>query len=422
MNQRSGGLTVNTVSRFELFVANRYLRAHRKEAVISIITVISVAGVAAGVMALVIALAVTNGFRNTLQRNMVEAMAHIGVMNRRKGGEIDNWRALAERIRALPHVTAIAPALYSKVLLVGLDSNGVELKGIDVDSELSITQALRHLKAGSLDRLRDDNVHPPAIILGARLASDTGMMLNSRVKVISPQGELTLFGAGPASVWFYVSGIFETNFSDFDDAWAFTSLHAAQKAASLGDVVNAIEVNVDDLNKADAYAKQIEKVIGPELTTTTWMEQNRQLFNALNMERVVTMIVIGLILLVAALNILITLVMMVMEKYRDIAILMSMGARASQVRRIFILQGVLIGIVGSAIGLVAGYSISYFAGKYHWIKLPEAVYPISYLPFEARWQNGIWIAAVALLVSFLATVYPSRRATRIAPAEVLRYE
>ena len=412
------------VSGFELFVANRYLRAHRKETVISIITIISVLGVAAGVMALVIALAVTNGFRNTLQRNMVDAMAHIDVLNRRQLDGIENWRTLVDRIRAMPFVTAAAPALYSTVFLKGpVNSKGAQLKGIDVDSALSITPALRHLKAGSLDRLRDDSANPPGILLGSQLVSDTGMVMNSRIIVGSPEGgEMTIYGVLPSFAPFYVSGIFETNFSDFDSDWAFTSLHAAQKALSVGDVVNAIEVDVNDLNKADVYAKEIEKALGPQFTTTTWMEQNRQLFSALNLERIVTMIVIGLILLVAALNILITLVMLVMEKYRDVAILMSMGARASQVRRIFVLQGVLIGIVGSVIGLVAGYSICYFAGKYRWIKLPTAVYPISYLPFEARWVDGIWIAAVAILVSYLATIYPARSATRIAPAEVLRYE
>jgi lipoprotein-releasing system permease protein len=410
-------------STFELFVASRYLRAHRKEKVISIITVISVAGVAAGVMALVIALAVTNGFRNTLQRNMLGAMAHIDVMNRQQLNGIENWRELMARIRKLPFVTAVAPALYMPVFLSGpVNSKGVELKGIDVDAEMPITRALQHLKKGSLDRLRDPNANPPGILLGSRLVEDTGMVMNSIIKVVSPEGELTPLGPIPSIRKFYVSGIFETNFSDFDDGWAFTSIQAAQKALSLDDVVNQIEVNVVDLNRADVYAKEIQKVIGPQFTTTTWMELNKQLFSALNMERIVTMIVIGLILLVAALNILITLVMLVMEKYRDIAILMSMGARASQVKRIFMLQGLLIGAVGSALGLIAGYSICYFAGKYHWIKLPEAVYPISYLPFEARWADGIWIAGVALLVSFLATLYPAKSATRIAPAEVLRYE
>jgi lipoprotein-releasing system permease protein len=414
---------VRIASGFELFVASRYLRARRKQAVISIITVISVIGVAAGVMALVIALAVTNGFRNTLQRNMLGAMAHIDVMNRQQLNGIENWRDLEARIRKLPHVIAVAPALYMPVFLSGpVNSKGVELKGIDVDAELPITGALKHLKAGSLDRLRDPNADPPGILLGSRLVADTGMVMNSKITLVSPEGNLTPFGMLPTFRKFYIGGIFETNFSDFDDGWAFTSIQAAQKALGLDDVVNQIEVNVDDLNRADVYAKEIEKAIGPQYTTTTWMELNKQLFSALNMERVVTMVVIGLILLVAALNILITLVMLVMEKYRDIAILMSMGARASQVRRIFMLQGVLIGAVGSAVGLIVGYSICYFAGKYHWIKLPEAVYPISYLPFEARWVDGIWIAGVAILVSFLATIYPAKSATRIAPAEVLRYE
>lgn len=416
---------MKAASAFELFVATRYLRAHRKEAVISIITVISVAGVAVGVMALVIALAVTSGFRDTLEANMLGATAHIDIMSKRQFDGIENWRALEDKIRNLPHVTAVAPALYLPIYLSApTNSKGVELKGIDVDQEMGITRALRHLKAGSLDRLRDDNVSPPGILLGSDLVADTGMIMNSRVSVVSPQnGELTLFGVPkPAIVPFYVSGIFQTNFSDIDDNWAFTSLHAAQKALSLGDVVNQIEVDVDSPNKADVYANEIEKAIGPGYTTTTWMDLNHQLFSALNMERIVTMIVIGLILLVAALNILITLVMMVMEKYRDVAILMSMGARASQVRKIFMLQGVLIGVVGSAIGLTLGYSLSYFAEKYRWIKLPTAVYPISYLPFEAHWVDGVWIAAVAILVSFLATLYPARNATRIAPAEVLRYE
>ena len=411
-------------SAFELFVAARYLRARRKEAVISIITLISVLGVAAGVMALIIALAVTNGMRSTLQRNMLSAMAHIDVMSKQQLDGIEHWEQLEDRIRKLPHVTAVAPALYMPIFLEGpINSKGVVLKGIDVDSELAITTTLRHLKSGSLDRLRNREAKPPGIILGWRLANETGMVMNSQVKVVSPnQGKMTLFGVMPAIVPFYICGIFDANFSDFDEGWAFTSIEAAQKALSLEDVVNQIEVNVDDLNKADVYAKDIEKAIGPQYTTTTWMELNRQLFNALNLERIVTAIVIGLILLVAALNILITLVMMVMEKYRDVAILMSMGARAAQIRKIFMLQGVLIGVVGSALGLLVGYSISYFAGKYHWIKLPEAVYPINYLPFESHWTDGIWIAGIAILVSFLATIHPARSATRIAPAEVLRYE
>ena len=411
-------------SRFELFVASRYLRAHRKQAVISIITVISILGVAAGVMALVIALGVNNGFRDTLQRNLLGAMAHIDVSTKEPGPGIENWRNLAERIRKLPHVTAVSPALYSGVFLTGpLQSKGALLKGVDVKAELAISDALGHLKAGSLDRLRDPDANPPGIVLGARLVEDTGMVMNSNIHVISPQGgDLTPFGPRPAIRVFRVAGVFESGFYEVDDNWAFTSIAAEQKMLSIPDTVNRIELNVDDLNRVEEYAKEVEKAAGPLYATTTWKEQNHQLMAALNMERVVTIITIGLIEIVAALNIFITLVMMVMEKYRDIAVLMSMGARHSQIRRIFIVQGILIGVVGSAIGLAVGYTLCYYADKYRWVRLDQTVYALSFVPFEPRWVDGVWIAALAILVSFLATLYPARNATRIAPAEVLRYE
>jgi lipoprotein-releasing system permease protein len=411
-------------SRFELFIAGRYLRARRKEAIISVITVISILGVAAGVMALVIALGVNNGFRSTLQRNLLGAMAHIDVQPRQPGDGIENWRDLAERLRKLPHVTAVSPALYSTFYLQGpLESTGALLKGIDVGRELSISDALRHLTAGSLDRLRDPKADPPGIVLGLRLAEDTGIKLNSVIRIGSPQGgTLTPFGPLPSYPKFKVVGIFESGFYEVDDKWAFTSIEAEQKMLSIPDAVNRIELNVDNLNLAPQYAKEVEKIAGPQYTTTTWEEQNQQLMSALNMERIVTFITIGLIEIVAALNIFITLVMMVMEKYRDIAVLMSMGARQSQIRRIFMIQGVLIGIVGSAIGLAVGYTLCYYANRYQWIRLPEAVYALPFVPFEPRWVDGIWIAALAIAVSFLATLYPARNATRITPAEVLRYE
>ena len=413
-----------TASTFELFIASRYLRAHRKQAVISVITVISILGVAAGVMALVIALGVNNGFRDTLQRNLLGAMAHIDVSPKEPGQGIDNWRELAARLRKLPHVTAVSPALYSAVFLTGpLQSKGALLKGIDADAELAISPALRHLKAGSLDRLRDPGANPPGVLLGARLVEDTGMTLNSNIRVVSPQGgELTPIGPRPSIRVFRVCGIFESGFYEVDDNWAFTSIGAEQRMLSIPDTINRIEINVDDLNRVEDYTREIEKAAGPQYTTVTWKEQNHQLMAALNMERIVTIITIGLIEIVAALNIFITLVMMVMEKYRDIAVLMSMGAKHSQIRRIFMLQGVLIGVVGSVIGLVVGYTLCHYADKYHWVKLDQSVYALSFVPFEPRWVDGIWIAALAILVSFLATLYPARNATKIAPAEVLRYE
>ncbi len=408
------------MSSFELFIAGRYLRARRKEAVISVITAISVLGVAAGVMALVIALAVTNGFGKTLQRNLLGAMAHINVIPRQMGDGIENWQDLVARVRKAPHVIAVSPALYSSTFLSGpIQSKGAYLKGIDVDAELALGNTLRKLKAGSLDRLRDPNASPPGIILGSRLASDLGMSVNDNIELIAD--EMLPVGMRPVKRRFKVCGIFESGFYDIDDNWAYMSIGAAQKALSV-DQINQIEINVDDLNRATEIAPLVEKVAGARYTTTTWMERNKQILGALRMERLVTIIVISLIELVAALNIFITLVMMVMEKYRDIAVLMSMGARFGQIRRIFILQGVLIGAVGSGIGLIAGYALCYFAGHDHWIPLDEAVYSMSFVPFEPQWMDAFWIAGLAILVSFIATLYPAWNATKIAPAEVLRYE
>ncbi|HLY20053.1 MAG TPA: FtsX-like permease family protein [Bryobacteraceae bacterium] len=409
---------------FELFVARRYLKARRKEAVISVITVISIVGVSAGVMALIVALAINNGFRETLQNNLLGAMAHINVQEKEPRNGIENWEALVARIRQAPHVIAAGPALYTPIFFSGpVQSQGGILKGVDIATELKISDTLRHLKSGSVDRLRagtDGSV--PGIILGARLAEDIGMTTNSLVSVVSPQGELTPFGPRPSIRRFRVAGIFESGFYDIDDRWAYASLPAAQQALSLQDVVNQIEVKLDDLNRAPEVARVIEKFAGRKYATTTWMERNRQLLNALKMEKAVTVVTIGLIQLVAALNILITLVMMVMEKYRDIAVLMSMGARRAQIRRIFMMQGVLIGVVGAAVGLVGGYTLCYFADRYRWIRLDEQVYALSFVPFDPRWVDGVWVAAAAILVSFLATLYPARNATHIAPAEVLRYE
>jgi lipoprotein-releasing system permease protein len=408
------------VRTFELFIAGRYLRARRKEAVISVITAISVLGVAAGVMALVIALAVTSGFSKTLQHNLLGAMAHISVIPRQPGDGIENWQDLVARIRKVPHVTAVSPALYSPTFLTGpIQSKGAYIKGVDIDSELALSGTLRKLKAGSLDRLRDPNASPPGIILGSRLAEDVGMRVGDNIELLAD--EMTPMTIRPVKRRFKVAGVFESGFYEIDDLWAYMSIGAAQKAFST-DQINQIEINVDDINLAGQVAPEIEKVAGPRYTTTTWMERNKQILGALRMERLVTIIVISLIELVAALNIFITLVMMVMEKYRDIAVLMSMGARIGQIRRIFMLQGVLIGVVGSALGLVVGYTLCYFAGHNHWIPLDESVYSMSFVPFDPQWTDAFWIAGLAILVSFLATLYPAWNATKIAPAEVLRYE
>jgi lipoprotein-releasing system permease protein len=373
-------------------------------------------------MALIVALAITNGFRNTLQRNLLGATAHINIVEKEPQYGIENWRDLIPRLRKLPHVSGAAPTLYGAVFLAGpLQSKGAILKGIDLSGELAVSDVLRRLKQGSLDGLRGTG-RIPGIVLGSRLAQDTGMLPNAVLTVVFPQGELTPFGPQPSYRQFRVAGIFESGFYDFDANWAYASLEATQRGMSLKDVVNAIELRLDDLNRAPEVARASEAVIGPKLTATTWLEQNKQLLNALRMEKAVTTVTIGLIVLVGALNILITLIMMVMERYRDIAILMSMGARKEQIRNIFIFEGVIIGALGTAAGLIAGYTICHFADKYHWIRLDETVYSLSFVPFEPRPLEGLLVASAALLISLLATIYPARSATRIAPAEVLRYE
>lgn len=407
---------------FEMFIAGRYLRARRKEKVISVITVISVIGVAAGVMALIVSLAVNNGFQNTLQRNMLAATSHLNILDKDPGRGMEDWPNLVRKFQGMPHVVAVAPVLYDQVLLSGVTGDKlILLKGINIRDELAASDTLKHLKSGSLERLKDDS-GLPGVILGSKLAQDSGVTLNSVVNLIDPSGTLTPFGPGPHSVRFRVAGIFETNFFDVDDTWAYASLNSVQKLHSVGNVVNSIEIRLDNPDLAPEAAKDALRIAGPRYTSVTWQEQNRQLFRALQLERVVTAITIGLIEMVGALNILITLTMIVLTKYKDIAVLMSMGARRAQIRRIFVMQGAMIGVIGTAIGLVVGYTLCYFAGHYHWVPLDESVYALSYVPFDPRPLDGVWITAAALGVSLLATLYPARNATRITPVEVLRYE
>lgn len=390
---------MNSLRGFELFVARRYLTAKRRQAIVSIVTLISVAGVAAGVMALVVALAINNGFRQTLQGLLLGATAHVSVLEKKSGTGIANWKSLAERLRALPGVAEATPAIYGTVFFAGpLESAGGILKGVPTET-------------------RD------GVVLGSKLARATGMREGSRVTIISPQGELTPFGPRPSYFPLRVAGTFETGFYDLDSSWATTSLANAQKILATGDVVNSIELKLADLDRAPAVAAQVESMVSAQgLAATHWMEQNKPLLNALKTERTVTSITIGLIELIAALNILVTLTMMVMEKNRDIAVLVSMGATRAQIRRIFVAEGLLIGLAGTAIGLALGYTVCHFAGTGRWIELDEQVYALGYLPFAPHWFDGVWVAAAAISVSVLATLYPARNAARVVPAEALRYE
>jgi lipoprotein-releasing system permease protein len=409
---------------FELFVAGRYLRARRKEKVISVITVISVAGVAAGVMALIVSLAVNNGFRNTLQKNLLAATAAVDVVEKESGPAegIANYRELMSRFLTIPHVVAAAPVLYDDVLVAGpLRQKLATLKGIDIHSELGTSATLRHLKSGSLANFSDNDEGLPALIVGSKLAQETGMVLNSVVTATS-LSEITPFDIRPTTLRFRIVGTFETDFYEIDDSWAYAPLASMRKLLALGDVVNQIELRIDDLDLAPEIAKQAARIAGPRYAAIPWQEQNHDILHALETERMVEAITIGMIELVGALNIFIALTMIVMMKYRDIAVLMSMGARAAQIRAIFVVQGAMIGLVGTAIGLTAGYTLCYFADKYRWVRLDESVYALSFVPFDPRPWDGLWIAGAAMTVSLLATLYPARKATGITPVEVLRYE
>jgi lipoprotein-releasing system permease protein len=411
--------------RFELFIAARYLRAKRRQAVIGVITAISILGVAAGVASLIIALAINNGFRQDLQARLLGSTPHVSIMRIENSG-IEGWEPKLAELEKSPHVVAAAPSIYEQVLVSrGARAKGVILKGIDPARERKVSRLLDNVVLGStkvLEESKPENEPFAPIILGKDLAQDLGATIDSVILVTSPQGELTPFGLVPKYVRFRVVGIFQSGFYDYDTSWAFTRLTDAQKLFGLGDVASVLEFKIDNLDRAYEVGEDLQRRIGHGYQATTWMDQNKALFRALRLERVVTFITIGLIVLVAALNILISLIMMVMEKTKDIAVLMSMGTRRGQIRRIFIAQGVLIGVVGTLLGLVLGYLGAWAGGHYKLVSLSAEVYSIDYVPFAARPIDGLVVAVVAVFISFIATIYPSYAASRILPAEALRYE
>ena len=353
-------------------------------------------------------------------------------------------------------MVAAAPAIFEQVLISrGPRARGAVLKGMIPRYERKVGDLLTTVKQGSADALEEPppasqpsaSTHNPAnadqspdqspdslagveqrvaalppIVLGQDMADSLGATVGSVVLVTSPQGELTPFGMVPKYNRFHVVGIFNSGFFDYDSSWAFVRLSDAQQLFGLGNLISVLEFKVDDIYRADVISRELEDAAGKGFMATNWMEQNKALFRALRLERVVTFITIGLIVFVAALNILISLIMMVMEKTRDIAVLMSMGTRKAQVRNVFIAQGVLIGVIGTAIGLAVGFAISYAGGHYHIISLSPVVYSIDYVPFAPRLIDSVIVALVAVGISFVATLYPSWSASRILPAEALRYE
>ena len=416
--------------RFELFLAARYLRAKRRQAVVGVVTAISVAGVAAGVAALIIALAITNGMRRDLQDKLLGSSAHVELMRVDADG-IRDWRPLLDRLRQLPHVTAAAPGIYEEVMVSRGPRAGFALiKGVIPREERTVGNILDSTTSGSAADLDRDataapmaNASVPPLVLGKDLADQIGVQVGDQVVVTSPQGELNpVIGLVPKFQPFKVVGIFHSGFYQYDSGMAFIGLADAQRLFDEPDLLSVISFKVDNLNHAPQIGREIEQAAGKGFMTTNWMEQNRELFRALMLEQVVTFIVIALIVIVAALNILIALTMMVMEKTRDIAVMMSFGVEPGQVRRIFLMEGLLISLVGTALGLALGYFTAWAGGHYHFIHLSAEVYSIDTLPFAPRPIDGLIVSVVSIGMSLLATLYPSSAAASVLPAEALRYE
>jgi lipoprotein-releasing system permease protein len=389
------------------------------------------------VAALIIALAITNGMRRDLQDRLLGASAHVDLMRVQSDG-IRDWQSLLERLRRVPHVTAAAPGIYGQVLVSRGPRAGFALiKGILPADERTVSSLLDTITTGSAKDLdpqapsRDAQLFPgqgsintpyPPLVLGKDLAETIGAQVGDSVLVTSPQGELTPLGLAPKYQRFRVAAVFQSGFYQYDSAMAFMRLADAQSLFSEPDLLSVISFKVDDLYRAPQIGRAIEEAAGKGFMTTNWMEVNRELFRALKLEQVVTFIVIALIVIVAALNILIALTMMVMEKTRDIAVMMSFGVQPAQVRRIFLMQGLLISLIGTALGLALGYVAAWAGGHYHFIHLSAEVYSIDTLPFAPRPLDGLIVAVVSIGISLLATLYPSSTAASILPAEALRYE
>jgi lipoprotein-releasing system permease protein len=378
-------------------------------------------GVAAGVATLVIALSMNTGFRETLQDRLLGVTAHISLTRPGSSG-IKNYEELATKLAAETGARSVTPAVYQTLLLsFSGQARGVVTKGIDPERERKSDEALQRIASGSLDFSPDaDGIE--ALLIGKQLAEEWTVAPGDYVTLTSPQGRLTPFGLMPRTRRFRVAGVFDSGFYDYDENWCFMTLAAAQGLAGTGDVANVLEFRLNQPERAREIAEQVRKAAGQGFSTTTWMEENRALFRALRLEKLVTAIFIGLITFVAGLNILVVLSMTVTDKARDVAVLRSMGARRAQIRTIFLWQGISIGATGTLIGLVIGYGFSFIAGSYHLIPLDPQVYAVPYVPFHPSVLDGVWITTIAMGISLAATILPARAAVRLLPVEILRYE
>jgi lipoprotein-releasing system permease protein len=405
---------------FELHVALRYLLAKRKQAFISVISLISTLGVTVGVMAVIIALAVMTGLQQELRDRILGSQPHIYVS--RTGG-IADYQAEAARLRQIPHVVGAAPAILGRALITASrNQEFISLKGIDPRLEPEVSDVARSLQSGSLDALApktEDELD--GILLGKDLASNLGVTVGDSVIVLTPEGTLSPMGMIPSRKKLRVAGVFTLGLIEFDSTYGFVSLDVAKRMLSK-DQVDFLQLRVDDIYQAPAIARQVSARLGDQYFTQDWAEMNRSLFSALTLEKIAVSLAIGLIVMVAALNIIASLILLVMEKHRDIAILKTMGASARSVTVVFLLQGLIIGVVGTTVGAAAGWGVSKVFDRYQLIRVPIDIYQVSHLPFTVLPLDFLIVVLVAVLVCFVATIYPSRQAAKLDPVQALRYE
>jgi lipoprotein-releasing system permease protein len=403
----------------ELFIALRYLRARRKQAFISVISLISGIGVAVGVMALLVTLALMTGLQSELRDRIIGSSAHIYVLKR--GGLAEPSEEIA-RLRTIPRVQGAAPVVFGPGLANSAGaSEFITIKGIDPALEGTVTNVGRSMESGSLKDLAVASGETAGIVLGKELAKKLGVTIGDGIEVMTHEGPLTPFGMRPGQRLFKVVGIFNLGLYEYDASMGMVHLDVA-KTLLRRTRPDYIEVRVDELFAAEQVAEMIPARLGSDYIADDWAQQNKSLFQALWLEKMAMSITIGLIVMVAALNIIATMILLVIEKTRDIAILKTMGTSAAMIRRIFVLQGLIIGLVGTAVGAIAGRTLIFILDHYQLIRIEFDVYQISYVPFRLQHLDFAIVIVSAVLICFLATVYPSRQAARLDPAEALRYQ
>jgi len=403
---------------FELHVALRYLLARRKQAFISVISAISTLGVVVGVMALVIALALMTGLQGELRDRILGSTAHVYVY---ASGGIRDYREDVARLRKVPHVTGAAPMVTGPALIMSdIHRAFITIKGIDPQLEKDVTDIGRSIKSGALTDLTRDDEARAGVLLGADLAKKLEVRVGDTVQVMTPEGMLTPLMVMPRTRRLQVVGTFSLGLFEFDSAYGFVTLPVGQRLTGR-DSPEAIELRVDDIYLAPDVGRDIDGRFGGHYLTLDWTSMNQSLFSALSLEKMAISITIGLIVMVAALNIVASLILLVMEKHRDIAILKTMGAPARSIMLVFMAQGLIIGLVGTVIGAAGGYGLSYVLDRYQLIRIPMDVYQVAHVPFVVLWGDFVLVVVSAIVICFLATIYPSRQASKLDPAEALRY-